>query len=358
MTPSTSRTATATTTALVAALTTALAATACGTDASVGSGTPDTLTLGYFPNITHAPALVGVERGTLADALGPDVELATQTFNAGPDAINALFSGEVDATFIGPNPAINGWAESEGTALHIVAGSTSGGGGLVVQPDITEPDDLLGTTLATPQLGNTQDVALRYWATERGWDFDTEGGGDISIAPQENPEIIDAFVAGEIAGAWVPEPHLSRLLLEADGHLLVDEADEWPRTDGEFVTTHLVVNAEFLTDHPDLVERLLAGHVETVEWINANPEEAQEAANAHFANLTGAPLDDAVLAAAFDNLTFTVDPVAESLRGSAEHAEAVGLLEPVDLDGIYALDPLNGLLAEDGRDPAAGLGEE
>ncbi|QVQ50041.1 ABC transporter substrate-binding protein [Spiractinospora alimapuensis] len=324
--------------------------TACG-----DGGEVDAFTLGYFPNITHAPALVGVEQGTFADALGEDVAFDTQTFNAGPDAINALFSGEVDATFIGPNPAINGWAESEGTALRIVAGSTSRGGALVTQPDITSVEDLEGATLSTPQLGNTQDVALRYWAAEQGWDFDTEGGGDISIVPQENPEIISAFVDGEIDGAWVPEPHASRLVLEGDGNVLVDETDEWPDTDGEFVTTHLIVNADFLDNHPEAVERLVAGHVETVDWINDNPAEARDVANTHFEALSGAPLNDAVLESAFDNLEFTVDPIADSLRGSAEHAEEVGLLDPVDLDGIYALDPLNTVLDERGDTTVAGF---
>ena len=334
-----------------------LVATGCGSaggDGGEGGGS-DTLTLGYFPNITHVPALVGVENGTFADALG-DVELQTQTFNAGPDAINALFAGEVDATFIGPNPAINGWAQSDGTALHIIAGSTSRGAGLVVQPGIDSVEDLPGTTISTPQLGNTQDVALRWFAQEQGWDVDTEGGGEVSILPQDNAEIIDTFVLGEIDGAWVPEPHLSRLINEADGELLVDETDLWPDTGGEFVTTHLIVSAEFLESDPEAVENLLRGHIETVDWINENSEDAQAAAISHLESLTGGGLDPEVVASAFENVTFTVDPIAPSLQGGAEHAEAVGLLDPVDLDGIYALDPLNGLLAEEGRDEVAGLG--
>lgn len=338
-------------TALVA-LALCLAATGCGSTEDEGGA--DILTLGYFPNITHAPALVGVESGTLAAALG-DVELKTQTFNAGPDAINALFAGEVDATFIGPNPAINGWTQSDGTALHIIAGSTSRGAGLVVQPGLDSAEDLPGTTISTPQLGNTQDVALRWFAREQGWEADTEGGGELSILPQNNAEIIDTFVLGEIDGAWVPEPHLSRLVNEAGGELLVDEADLWPDTDGEFVTTHLIVSAEFLKESPEAVENLLRGHIETVDWINANSGKAQATARSHLESLTGGGPDPGVVASAFDNVTFTVDPIALSLQGGAEHAEAVGLLEPVDLVGIYALDLLNGLLAEDGREQVDGL---
>ncbi|GAB3703376.1 ABC transporter substrate-binding protein [Nocardiopsis oceani] len=338
-----------------AVLATGMVATACGgSDAEGSSGDLDTFTLGYFPNITHVPALVGVENGTFDEALG-DVDLATETFNAGPDVINALFAGEIDASFIGPNPAINGWQQSGGTALHIIAGSTSGGAGLVVQPGLDDTEDLPGTTLSTPQLGNTQDVALRWYAQEQGWDVDTEGGGDLSVLPQENSEIIDSFLLEQIDGAWVPEPHLSRLLLEGDAELLIDEQDLWEETGGDFVTTHLIVNADFLEEHPDVVEDLLRGHIETIDWIDENSEEAQEVAIDHLAELTGGELEPEVVASAFDNVTFTFDPIAPSLQGGADHAEAVDLLEPVDLDGIYELDPLNGLLAEDGRDEVDGL---
>jgi NitT/TauT family transport system substrate-binding protein len=343
--------------AATAALALSLAATACGGAQGGGSGdggSVASLPLGYFPNLTHAPALVGVENGTLAEALG-DVELKTQTFNAGPDAINALFAGEIDATFIGPNPAINGWSQSDGTALRIVAGSTSRGAGLVVREGIDGVEDLPGTTLSTPQLGNTQDVALRWFAQEQGWEVDTEGGGDLSILPQDNSEIIDTFLLGEIDGAWVPEPHLSRLIKEGDGRLLVDETDLWPETGGEFVTTHLIVNADFLESDPEAVEALLRGHVETVDWINGNPEDAQAAAISHLESLTGGELDAEVVASAFGNVTFTVDPISGSLRGGAEHAEGVGLLDPVDLEGIYALDLLNGILTELDREEVAGF---
>ncbi|PWV54770.1 ABC transporter substrate-binding protein [Nocardiopsis sp. L17-MgMaSL7] len=331
-----------------------MTATACGGSGGDGGGDVDTLTLGYFPNITHAPALVGVENGTFAEALG-DVELSSQTFNAGPDAINALFAGEIDATFIGPNPAINGWSRSDGTALRVIAGSTSRGAGLVVRPGIDSVDDLPGTTLSTPQLANTQDVALRWFAQEQGWEVDTEGGGDLSIIPQDNSDIINAFELGEIDGAWVPEPHLSRLLVELDGELLVDEADLWEETGGDFVTTHLIVSADFLESHPDVVEDLLRGHIETVDWINDNSEEAQEAAIAHLGAVSGSGPSPEVVASAFENTVFTVDPIAPSLRGGAEHAEVVGLLDPVDLEGIYVLDPLNRLLDEGSREQVAGL---
>ncbi|WP_306370303.1 ABC transporter substrate-binding protein [Nocardiopsis sp. CC223A] len=324
------------------------AATGCAADPA----RDDTLTLGYFPNLTHAPALVGVENGIFAEALG-DTAFDTRTFNGGPDAVNALFTGEIDAAYLGPNPTVNGWYQSEGRALRVVAGAATRGAGLVVRDDIASVEDLRGTTLATPQLGGTQDVALRWFAREQGWDTDTAGGGDLSIVPQSNPETVDAFALGEIDGAWLPEPFLGRVLAEDDAHLLVDEADLWPG--GEFVTTQLVVSAELLRDHPERVEELLRGHIEAVDLADGDPDAALRAVSAHLEGLTGEAPDPGLTAAALDNIAFTVDPAAPSLLTGADRAEAVGLLDPVDLTGIYALDPLNALLAEDGREPVAGL---
>ena len=211
-----------------------------------------TLRLGYFPNVTHAPAIVGVDTGTFARALGPDVTLEVTNFNAGGEAIEALLSGAIDATFIGPNPAINGFAQSDGEALRIVAGTTSGGASLVVADGIDSPDDLGSeTTLASPALGNTQDVALRAWLAENGFATDTAGGGDVPIVNVENAEALTLFQEGAISGAWVPEPWATRLVLEGGGHVLVDERDLWP--DGEFVTTHLIVETGFLEDQPEVV---------------------------------------------------------------------------------------------------------
>lgn len=337
--------------ALTLALT--LVTAGCGTaDADEPDGSA--LTLGYFPNLTHAPALVGVEDGTLDEALGEGVELRTQIFNSGPDAVNALFSGEIDAAFLGPNPAVNGWHQSEGQALHIVSGAATQGTGLVVREDIETVDDLPGSTLATPQLGGTQDVALRWFAEEQGWDVDTAGGGAISVMPRENPETIDAYRNGDIDGAWLPEPHLSTLLEEDDSHLLVHEPDLWPATEGQYVTTNLAVGSEYLRQHPDNVQNLLRGHTETVDGINDDPERAGEIANTHLDGISGDRLDDELVDEAIDNIDFTVDPAASSLSTGAERAAAVDLLEPVDLNGIYALDPLNEVLAEKGREPVDG----
>jgi len=287
-----------------------------------------------------------VNKGFFQTALG-NTKLEPKTFNAGPAAIEALFSGAIDATYIGPNPAINGWATSKGTALKIIAGSTSGGAGLVVKPGINSVADLKGKKIATPQLGNTQDVALRAYLKANGLNADQQGGGDVSILPQDNATAVQAFAQGAIDGAWVPEPNLSKMVLESKGKLLVNEKDLWPN--GQFVTTHLIVTQKFLKDYPATVKKLLQGHIQAVNYIETNNADAQKAANAQLAALSGKPLKDDILAAAFKNLTFTDDPIASSLYASAQHAQDVGLLKPVDLKGIYDLGPLNELLKADGK---------
>jgi NitT/TauT family transport system substrate-binding protein len=269
-----SRTLRAFTIATVALLTAGtLAACGGGDDAASGGGEAATLRLGYFPNITHAPALVGVKDGLFQNALG-STKLEAKTFNAGPAAIEALFSGAIDATYIGPNPAINGWATSKGTALKIIAGSTSGGAGLVVKPGINRPADLKGKKIATPQLGNTQDVALRNWLKTNGLNADQQGGGDVSVLPQDNATAVQAFAQGAIDGAWVPEPNLSRMQLESGGKLLVNEKELWPG--GQFVTTHLIVKQDFLKKYPATVKKLLQGHIASVEYIAENGAKAQQ----------------------------------------------------------------------------------
>jgi NitT/TauT family transport system substrate-binding protein len=217
----------------------------------------------------------------------------------------------------------------------------------VVKPSITSPQALKGKKIATPQLGNTQDVALRNWLKQNGLNADTQGGGDVSVLPQDNATSLQAFAQGAIDGAWVPEPNLSRMQLESKGKLLVNEKDLWPN--GQFVTTQLVVTQDFLKKYPDTVKKLLQGQLQSIDYIQSNNAEAQQAANAQLGTLTGKPLKDNVLAAAFKNMTFTNDPIASSLFTSAKHAEDVGLLKTVDLNGIYDLGPLNALLKAAGK---------
>ena len=335
----------------------ALIGTACGSAAptsnagasgAAGSGAlSGTIRLGYFPNITHATAIVGVEGGLFQKALGPGVTFEPKSFNAGPAASEALLSGAIDATCIGPNPAINAFAKSGGSAIRIIAGATSGGAALVVKPDISSAAQLKGRKLATPQLGNTQDVALRTWLADNGLQTDPTGGGDVTILPQDNAQTLQTFSSGQIDGAWVPEPWATRLVQEGGGKVLVDERSLWP--DGRFVTTHLVVRTDVLTAHPDLVSALLAGDLAANDFVNSDPARAQQLTNQGIEKITGKRIADQVMAAAWPNLTFTVDPIASSLQTSADHAVRVGLLDRVDLSGIYDLRILNELLAKEGR---------
>ncbi|MEU6861262.1 ABC transporter substrate-binding protein [Glycomyces sp. NPDC046736] len=334
-----------------AALTAAPVLAACGDDApsaadadsSTASGT---IRLGYFGNITHAPALVGLEAGVFKDTLPDEVTIETTVFNAGPSAIEALFAEAIDISYIGPNPAINGWAQSGGQALHIIAGSTSGGAGLVVKPDITEVEHLRGKALATPQLGNTQDVAARYWLKEQGYETDQNGGGDVSVVPIDNAEVAAAFEDGTVQAAWAVEPRYSQLLLQNGAVEFLNERELWEG--GEFVTTHIIVSKTFLDEQPALVKAFIEAHVAALDYIEANPDEAQTLANDHIFALTDKRLDDDVIAAAFANLSFTADPLADSLQGSKDHAVEIDLLEEVDLKGIYALDALNQVLKDRG----------
>src|SRR5262245_29249219 len=338
------------TAAAMASLVLTALATACGGTSSSGAPGKAELRLGYFPNITHASALLGVEKGIFAKHLGGGVALKTQTFNAGPAAVEALFSGAIDATYVGPNPAINAWSKSKGKAIKIISGATSGGAALVVKPEIKSAAELKGKKIATPQLGNTQDVALRFWLKQQGLKSDPRGGGDVSVVPQENSQTLQTFATGDVDGAWVPEPYASRLVLEGKGSVLVDEKKLWPQ--GRFVTTQLVVRTEFLNEHPDLVKKLLEGQVEANAELNKAGQAREDAAktvNAALQKITGKALKPDALDRAFGNLTFTNDPIATSLKASADHAVQVGLLKPVDLGGIYDLRPLNGILQTGGE---------
>lgn len=313
------------------------------------------LRLGYFPNLTHAQPLVALARGTFRRHLGPKVALETKIFNAGPSAIEAIFADEIDAAYIGPNPAINGYVKSGGKALRIVAGAMSGGALFVVRPNagITRPEDLANKKIATPQLGNTQDVALRAYLQDHGLAA-KEHGGNVTVLPTANPDILTLFRKGEIEGAWVPEPWGTLLVQEGGGKVFLDERDLWP--DRKFPTTVLIVRTAFLEQHPDVVENLLRAHVETTRFIRDHPEEAKRLINQGIKAITGKELPQRVIDAAWRNLDVTYEPMATSLRTCARRAFALGFLgdKKPDLSGIYALEPLNRVLAELGLHAVGG----
>ncbi|MFN8617127.1 MAG: ABC transporter substrate-binding protein [Dehalococcoidia bacterium] len=306
---------------------------------------PVTLRLGYFANVTHAPALVGVKDGTFKQELGELVKLETKTFNAGPAVIEALFANEIDISYIGPNPAINGFVQSNGEALRIIGGSTSGGALLVVRPEagITSAKDFANKKVATPQLGNTQDVALRAWLQENGLKA-KEQGGNVTVLPTENATTLTLFQKGDIDAAWVPEPWATRLVQQAGGKIFLDEKSLWPN--GQFVTTHIIVRTEFLKKYPDVVEKFLTANVKVIQAINADPEKAKTTTNDAIKEITQAALPREVIDASWKNLEFTWDPVASSLKTSADNAYALGFLglKKPDLSKIYDLTILNRVL--------------
>ncbi|TDU75294.1 aliphatic sulfonate ABC transporter substrate-binding protein [Streptomyces sp. KS 21] len=312
--------------------------------------------IGYFPNLTHATALVGLQEGLIAKELGATA-IKPQSFNAGPSEIEALNGGSLDIGFIGPSPSINGYVKSKGSNLRIISGSASGGVKLVVNPDkIKTLDDLKGKKIATPQKGNTQDVAFLNWISEKGWKVDPESGkGDVSVVRTDNKVTPDAFKQGSIDGAWVPEPTASKLVTDG-GSVLLDETDLWP--DKKFVITNVIVSQKFLKEHPDVVEAVLKGTVKTNEWINANPDKAKASANAKLAAEGGKPLDAKVIDPAWPSIAITDDPLAATLKTQSEWAVKAKLIEQPDLAGIYDLTLLNKVLKAAGKPEVsdAGLG--
>jgi NitT/TauT family transport system substrate-binding protein len=327
--------------------------------AAADSGPAGELRLGYFNNITHAPALVGVSKGFLAKDLGA-TKLTTQTFNAGPAAIEALNAGAIDATYIGPNPAINSYVKSNGQSISIIAGAASGGAQLVVRPGINSAADLKGKTLASPQLGGTQDVALRAWLGKQGFKTSTDGSGDVAINPTENAQTLKLFQDGKLDGAWLPEPWASRLVLQAGAKVLVDEKDLWEK--GEFVTTVLIVNKKFAAEHPATVQALLKGHVESVDWLNAAPA-AEKAAvlNSGLKAAAGKALPADVIDRSLKNIVFTVDPLAGTYKKLLQDGVDAGTTKQADINGIFDLTALNSVLGESAagkKISAEGLGKD
>jgi NitT/TauT family transport system substrate-binding protein len=315
------------------------------------SATAPQLRLGYFANVTHATAVYGVGAGVFAKELGT-TKLKTQVFNAGPAAVEALFGNALDAAYLGPNPAINAFVKSHGSAIRIIAGATSGGAALVVRPEITSPAQLRGKKIASPQIGGTQDIALRTYLAKNGLKTDLRGAGDTTILAEENSQTLQLFKDRQIDGAWVPEPWASRLVLEGGGKVLVDEKTLWPQ--GRFVTTHLIVRTSFLDKYPGTVKALLRGEIDANKQIAADPTKAKAVVNEQLKALTGKSLTPATIDRAFSEITVTEDPIASSLKQSAENAFATGLVKRADLRGIYDLRLLDELLGRTIDD--AGLG--
>jgi NitT/TauT family transport system substrate-binding protein len=317
--------------------------------ASSDKGPATELRLGYFPNVTHAAALVGLDKGLFSKELG-NTKLVPTKFNAGPEAVGALLGGSLDATFIGSGPAINAYAKSNGEAVRLIAGATSGGAQLVVKPTITKPEDLIGKTVVTPQLGNTQDVSLKKWLAGKNLT------GKVKVTNLENAQTLDAFKKGDVDAAWLPEPWSSRLVLDAGAKVLVDEASLWP--DGKFPTTVLIVRTQFLQEHPETVKALLSGLVAAIDFANSDKAAAETEVNAQLKAATGKSLKPAVIDRAFQHITITADPIASTFPQLAKDQVTAGIAkEAPDVSGFADFGPLNDVLTKAGKPTvdAAGL---
>jgi len=302
------------------------------------------LRLGHFPNLTHAQAVYARATGEFEKAIGTRIRWVT--FNAGPSAIEALFSDAVDITFVGPSPAINGYLKSKGDKFVIIAGGASGGAGLVVQKDsgIRSEKDFLDRVIATPQTGNTQDVAARIWFAEHGYKL-REKGGRLSLIALSNPDQLTMFRKHQVQGAWTVEPWVSRLEIEGGGVLFLDEKTLWP--EGRYVTTQIVCNKQFLFRNRELVKKLLSAHIDVTRQIRTNVVEASKILNAELKKETGKALKEQVIQSAMTRIEFTWDPIATSLFKCAENAHKIGFLRKTpDLRGIHDLRLLNEALSE------------
>ena len=330
-------------------------AAACSSSSSTSSGSttgtsaagaaPVTVRLGFLANITHAPALVAIKNGYFARALGKAGTVQTTTFTSGTQETTAILAGQLDAAYVGPNPAINAWQKSNGTAIKLVSGAATGGASIVVKPGISGASQLKGQSLASPSLGNTQDVALRYWLKQQGLATSSTGGGDVTIKPTApNSAAVLEFKSGQIAGASEPAPYDIEMVKDG-GKVLLSEPG---------VTTVLMVTQSFLSAHPAIVTDLLKANMQAIDFIKSNPAAAETAANAELAAYTGKPLKASIVAAAFKEINFTVDPDISSLSTDAQQAVSIGLLKPVNLNGVFDLTALNKLLAAAGQSAVGG----
>jgi NitT/TauT family transport system substrate-binding protein len=321
-----------------------------------------TLRIGYFPNLNHAQAVIGLQQdGDFQKVLNANysdtnkgVRIEPYVFNAGPSAIEALFGGQIDIAYVGPNPAINGYLASDGQGIRIISGAASGGASFVVRNDsgINSVDDLGDKKFASPQLANTQDVALRKYLSDNG--FETiQHGGNVTIVTVTPSDILTLMLKKDIDGAWVPEPWATRLVKEANGKIFVDERELWP-PDGKFVTANIIARTDYLNENPDIIERLLQAHIDKTIWINENKEQQAIAAfNGALKKITGKTIPDDEIRDALTRLEFTYDPIKESLLRMADNAYELGYLAngrgELDLSNIFDLTILNHILDERGN---------
>ena len=318
-------------------------------------GAPKLLRIGYFPNINHAQAVIGFGTGDFQKELGSNIQVQPYIFNAGSSAIQALLANRIDATYVGPGPAVNGYVASQGNGLRIISGAV-----FVVRNDsgINSPKDFANKVFASPQLGNTQDIALRNYLHSKGYQT-KDAGGNVTVTPVDNPIILTLFLKKQIDGAWVPEPWGARLVNEAGGKILVDERTLWP-PDGKFVTANVVARTDYLQQNPDVIKKLLAANLNETSWINNHTDAAIKTFNTEFKKLAGKTIAEKELRQAWSRIQFTYDPLKLSLFQGANSAYDLGFLAKgkprPDVSGIYDLTILNDVLKEKGLQPIGGVG--
>ena len=299
-----------------------------------GSASAETkIRIGHFPNITHAQGLIAHAltregKGWFEQRLGADVKIEWFVYNAGPSAMEAIFANSIDLTYVGPGPALNAYTKSSGAEIRLIAGSANGGAGLVVQPDqnLKAPSDFRGKKIATPQLGNTQDIACRAWLTEGGLKI-TQLGGDASVIPTANPDQLALFKQKKIEAVWTVEPWLSRLEQEAGGKVLVEEKDA--------ATTVLVSSAKFFQQR-ELVKKIAQAHTELTDWIAKNPDEAQRLIKAELLAETKSDMNAELISSAWIRIALTAEIPRASVEKFVQNSVKAGFIKTApDLSKLF-----------------------
>lgn len=294
-----------------------------------------TVRVAFFPNVGHAIPIIGLEKGFFSSNLG-QTTIQTRIFDSGPQAIEALFADSIDLAYVGPGPAINGFLQSEGKDLKILAGAASGGASFVVHPNskIVSIEDLAGKKIAAPQIGNTQDVSLRHLISEIGLK-PAEKGGSVIVLNTANAEIYTLFAKGDIDAAWVPEPWATLLVMQLNGKRLFYEEDLWPAK--KFASVLLVGRMEYVQKHPEVVQKWLESHYKTADWINTNKDESKIVFNDFLQKYLGKRLPDEIVSESLDNIEITADPIKDSILIFVERADSLGYLgrHGYDLSGIF-----------------------
>jgi NitT/TauT family transport system substrate-binding protein len=324
----------------------------CASSNAKAKGSAAVLRLGVFPNLTHAPALVGIGGGIFDRDLAP-TRVDVTVFNSGSQAGQALLSGSIDATFIGPVPAASLF--EQGGEVAVVSGAVQNGASLVVRAGsgIRAAADLAGKKVVVPGIGNTQDIALRTWLHRNGLKARDEGGS-VTVLAVDNPELPQVFQAKQVDAAWEPEPWPSLLESQHLGTPLVDETTLWPG--GNFPTTQLLVSRGYLSAHPDVVRRLVLANVDAIQSIAEDPERAKQLAAQQLQKIGGPDLAASVLDQAWGRLRFSYDPVVAVAEQYAMNAWKLGIFDtrPDNLASLFELDALNDVLKEKGL-PAVSL---